>query len=44
VLMLMSGVPIKEPIAQYGPFVMNTMQEIQEAVEEFHAGKFGVLS
>ncbi len=43
VLMLMSGAPIKEPIAQYGPFVMNTMQEIQEAVEEFHAGKFGVL-
>ena len=37
---LLSGKPLKEPIAQYGPFVMNNMDEIRQAVNDFQAGKF----
>ncbi|HEY1024520.1 MAG TPA: pirin family protein [Sphingobacteriaceae bacterium] len=44
VLLVMSGEPLNEPIASYGPFVMNTEEEIRESIREFQAGKFGVLS
>jgi redox-sensitive bicupin YhaK (pirin superfamily) len=40
-LLLLSGVPIPEPIVGYGPFVMNSRQEIETAMDDFQRGKFG---
>ena len=39
--LVVAGRPLNEPIAQYGPFVMNKQSEIFQAVEDFRAGKFG---
>jgi redox-sensitive bicupin YhaK (pirin superfamily) len=37
---LIAGQPLREPIAQYGPFVMNTQQEIYQTIEDFRQGRF----
>jgi quercetin 2,3-dioxygenase len=42
--LLLSGIPLREPIAQYGPFVMNTEREILEAIEDYRAGRLGEIS
>jgi quercetin 2,3-dioxygenase len=40
-VVLLSGEPIDEPIVQYGPFVMNTVREIEQAINDVNRGKFG---
>ena len=43
IVMFLSGAPIDEPLVHYGPFVMNTIDEINEAIDDFNGGKFGNL-
>lgn len=43
IILILSGEPINEPIAAYGPFLMNTWAEVEEAIESVSRGKFGVL-
>ncbi|MGU9807827.1 pirin family protein [Pseudomonas rhizophila] len=43
VVLLLSGEPIDEPIVGHGPFVMNSEQEIHQAFNDFHSGRFGAM-
>ena len=42
-LMLLAGEPLREPIAHYGPFVMNTREEIEQAIQDYQEGRMGFL-
>ncbi|HKR21907.1 MAG TPA: pirin family protein [Pyrinomonadaceae bacterium] len=43
-VLLIAGLPLNEPVARYGPFVMNTREEIYQAIEDYREGRMGVIS
>ena len=44
IVLFLSGEPIEEPLVHYGPFVMNDIDEINQAIDDFNSGKFGTLA
>jgi redox-sensitive bicupin YhaK (pirin superfamily) len=43
-VLLIAGVPLKEPVARYGPFVMNTQSEVNQAIEDYRSGRMGLVN
>ena len=43
-ILLIGGVPLNEPVARYGPFVMNTKEEILKAIEDYRNGQMGEIA
>ena len=43
-VLLLSGAPLREPVVQYGPFVMNTEREIEQAIDDFRHGRLGAIA
>ena len=42
-VLLVAGVPLNEPVVRYGPFVMNTKEEIYQAIEDYRSGRMGEI-
>ncbi|MSO89169.1 MAG: pirin family protein [Rhodospirillaceae bacterium] len=43
-ILILSGAPIDEPVVMHGPFVMNTADEIRQAIDDFQSGRFGTMT